>query len=762
MTAHILFGATNQATSTLALWATQPGGGAVNLGVAITQGFDPVRIGGATLFIGGSPQGLPELWSTDGTVGGTVPFALDDASGAPLAINAMRAWNGGAVIAATNPQTHVDSVWFTDGTATGARLLVSGVAASGFSVVGGTLYFAAYPDRLSGSEQALYKSDGTAAGTVPISPPGAIISPDAYAALASGGILFENGGSGPASGTLWVSNGQGGASQLTPDNLGSESDGDAAVPADMVGLGGRAVFSASAGDGGGSVLWVSDGTSAGTRQIAVPGGITLSAATGLIMLGGSVLFAGVTASGQSGLWVTDGSDAGTRELGAFAAIASLTLFGSKVAFTALDPQGHPSLYVTDGTAGGTTLIAPAGTASTGLDPQGLFAYFDEIGFTGTDQSGRSGVWLSDGTSAGTSEIATPDARTVETGTDQAGGTLIAGSGNLVILGAGAQTYAAGDGDTVRAGSGGDTVTAASGVVQLSGGAGTLLFVGGSGADTVTGGAGAETILAGAGGGLYSGGANGHNVLVASAGNTTLIGGGAQDALFGAASGLSNLVAADGGESLVGGGGATLFTGGALGGAVMFTGDGPATVDGGASGHDTIVGGAGTLQVECQQSEAVFTGSGAATVNASASGADSIIGGAGTLIANAAGSNMIVVGGAGPSAIATGTGYGLIFQGRGGMQITSGGGPLQVVAGPGEAAIAAGAGGITLEIVNGHAGGLDVIGGFKPARDHIDLFGFTTADMHTHAQNGSLTISMSDGSRVTLLGVTDPASSVALI
>ena len=76
MTAHILFGATNPTTSTLALWATDTaaagGAGAIDLGVAITQGFDPVRIGAVTLFIGGSPQDVPELWRTDGTASGTL------------------------------------------------------------------------------------------------------------------------------------------------------------------------------------------------------------------------------------------------------------------------------------------------------------------------------------------------------------------------------------------------------------------------------------------------------------------------------------------------------------------------------------------------------------------------------------------------------------------------------------------------------------------------------------------------------------------
>ena len=761
MTAHILFGATNPSTGTLSLWATAAASasGAVDLGVAIAPNFDPVRIGAITVFIGGSAQASPELWRTDGTLSGTVPIGLTDASGQALTLNALQSYGGGAVVAAQNPKTHLDSVWFVDGNAGDNRLLASGLAASNFQVVGNALYFTAASDPFNPVHQVLYRSDGTEAGTVQVSPPGAVVAPDAYAALASGSIVFENdrNASGAPASSLWVSDGTAvGTRPLAPANLGSGSGGD-----NFVSLGGVAVFGLPVGSAGGSSLWVSNGSNAGTRQI-MPGGVVLRSVSDLTLLGGAALFAGVTSTGQTGLWSTDGTDAGTRELAAFAQVGALVAFGTKVAFTAPDSRGRPSLWVTDGTAAGTTLIAPAGAASTGLAPQGLFAYFDQIGFTGTDASGQSGVWLSDGTGAGTHETAIPGAITVQTGANQPGSTAIAGSGNLVVLGGAVETYVATDGDTVRAGAGQDTVTAASGAVQVTGGAGTLRFTGGSGFNTVTGGLGAETLAGGSGGGIYSGGAAGGNVLVASGGNTTLIGGGGHDALFGAQAGSTDLVAQHGGETLVGGGGGTMFTGGAFGGAVMFTGGGPATVAAGASGGDIIVGGAGTLLVRAAHGEAVFAGSGTTTVQGSAAGADSLIGGTGSLVVNEAGANVIVVGGLGPSAIASGTGYGLIFQGVGAMQIASGGGPLQLVAGPGSATVGAGAGGITLDVVKGHGGGLDVIGGFRPLVDHLDLFGFTAADVHTHVQNASVTLSLSDGSRVTLLGVTDPGHGLVLI
>lgn len=764
MTAHILFGASNQSTS-LDLWATQAGStsgstfgstsgptsGAVDLGVAITQDFDPVRIGAITLFIGGNAQGVQQLWKTDGTVAGTIAFPLRDASGQLLTVNAMQAFGGRAVIAAENPVTHAGSVWITNGTGAGTTLLATGLTASGFQVVGDTLYFTGAPDPFNAGNEQLFSSNGTEAGTVRISPLGTTMAPDAFAALGGGTLLFENdrdANGNPAS-TLWVTNGTiSGTHQLTPDNLGTDVGAN-----DFVSLGTVALFSFAVGDAGGSALWISDGTAAGTRQIVVAKSVVLSDVGDLTLFGGKVLFAATDSDGNSGLWITDGTDAGTRLLRQYADIGSLTAFGSRLAFTALDANNHPSLWVTDGTTAGTVEILPANTASTGLDPQGLFAYFDRIGFTGTNAKGQQGLWLSDGTSTGTAAIAVPGVATMTTET-----TALAGSGNVILLDQVGSPYVAVDGDTIRAGTGNGVVIDPIGAVLVTGGPGSLLFEGGTGASTVTGGTGPLTVSGGSGGGVYTGGSAGGNLLVAGGGNTTLVGGGAHDALFGAASGQTAMVAVGAHATLVGGGGVTGLWGGASGGAVMFTGNGSSTVYGSTSGQDTIVGGSGALQVNASGGEAVFSGSNSTVVTGSRTAADSIIGGAGSLVVSGQGGNMLVVGGSGAAAITVGTGYGLVFQGSGAMSI-AGDGPLQIIEGSGSATIAAGAGGIVLDIVKGAAGGLDVVSGFRPASDQIDLFGFTKADLHTHVQNGSVTITMADGSRITLAGVSDPGQSV---
>jgi ELWxxDGT repeat protein len=763
MTAHILFGASNQTTRVLDLWATQTDtasntvSGAVDLGVAIRQGFDPVRIGAVSLFIGGNAAGLPQLWSTDGTAAGTRASQLLAVSGQALTVNAMQAFRGKAVIAAENPVDHTSSLWITDATRGGTTMLASGLTASGFQVVDGTLYFTGAQDPFNVARERLFRSDGTMAGTTAISPAGTIVAPDALVALANGRVLFENSrdSDGNLASTLWVTDGSvAGTRQLAVPNLQPDSGRNGFVSVDGLGLFGFAV-----GADGGSALWTSDGTAGGTRQIVVAGGDTVLTAVGsLTPFGGKVLFAASDAGGRSGLWISDGTDAGTRLLGLYAGIGSLTAFGGKVGFSAID-AGRPALWITDGTASGTHEVLAAGAAATGLDPQGLFPYFDRLGFTGADAGGHHGLWLSDGTDGGTGEVAVPAASTMLTDT-----TALAGSGNLVLLD-GVTPYYAVDGDTVRGGAGQDVVVDPSGAILVGGGVGPLTFVGGTGFSTVTGGAGPLTVFGGGGGGIYAGGfdaaGSGGNVLIAGGGNTTLTGGGSLDRLFGASGGNTSMAAAHGRETLVGGGGDTVFQAGVEQAAVIFTGDGAATVLGGNAGGDTIVGGAGTLRLGARGGEAVFAGSGAATVTGSSNGPDSIIGGTGALVVSGQGSNMIVVGGAGPASIDTGNGYGLIFQGGGDMSIAARG-PLQVIAGSGSASIAVGSGGILLDVVRGAAGGLDVIGGFRPQTDRIDLFGFTAPDLHSHVTDGSVTLSLSDGTRITLLGITDPGHALALI
>ncbi len=331
-----------------------------------------------------------------------------------------------------------------------------------------------------------------------------------------------------------------------------------------------------------------------------------------------------------------------------------------------------------------------------------------------------------------------------------------GGNGVVALPAGNQFHQAAVGTTVLTGGGNDTVSATVGQVTVVGSLGTLTFIGGTGASSVTGSTGSVTILGGSGGGSYGGGAGGPNILVsqgAAGANTTLVGGASGDRIFGSASGNDLLVAAVGRDSILGGGGSTTIDGGASAASVIFAGSGATTVDGGAAGADTIVGAAGPMDVVAG-GDAVFGGSGALQVSGSTSRADSVIGGAGALSVTGHGGNMLVAASTSTSSITTGSGASLILANSGATSVTGGSGSLQLLLGAGSATVTEGSGAALFDVVKGAAGGTDVINGFKTSTDRIQLFGYAAGDLQVTTSNGSSFVSLTDGTRIEVVGVTD--------
>ncbi len=183
------------------------------------------------------------------------------------------------------------------------------------------------------------------------------------------------------------------------------------------------------------------------------------------------------------------------------------------------------------------------------------------------------------------------------------------------------------------------------------------------------------------------------------------------------------------------------------------------MNGGSGGRDTIVGGSGALAVTAQDSDAIFGGGGALTVAASLQGADSIVGGSGPLNVAGRGANMLVVAGTSSSYVSTGNGASLVFAGSGNLSLTGGAGSMQVVAGSGNATIAEGSGQTVLQVVDGAAGGTDVLSGFRASTDRIELFGYTAAQQSVTTAGGSTMIALADGTRISLPGVSDLGSSL---
>ena len=456
--------------------------------------------------------------------------------------------------------------------------------------------------------------------------------------------------------------------------------------------------------------WTTNGTAAGTIELSGPTGPSISIPADFQFWGNNLLF-----SSGYGLYVTNAAG-GTTQLGG-GNPTSYIPFGNSVLIASVGLGSGSQLYVSNGTYAGTVPVDfPDGLTTITSD-------FTSIGtavlFTGTDGAGYEALFATDGTGAGSHEISRP-----------------------LVLGASNQAYDPTTGSSVITGAGDDTISA-------------------SGTTTIFGGAGSTTIFGGAGGGIYTGGAAGNNVLVsggASGANSTLTGALTGDRIFGSAAGDDLLIVGSGRESVLGGGGNTTVEGG-MAASVIFTGSGPSSVLGGVGGGDTIVGGAGTLAVTAQYGDAIFGNAGALDVTGSASGADSIIGGSGALSVSGIGGNMLVVAGGSTSQINVGTGASLIFAGSGATSVTGGPGSLQVVVGSGQGTFAAGSGAASFDVVKGAAGGTEMLIGFKPGIDTIDLFGYGGAIPAISISGGSSLVTLSDGTNLHVIGVTNIADSI---
>ena len=303
--------------------------------------------------------------------------------------------------------------------------------APGFTVLGNLALFEGYD---ANGTDSLWVTDGTSAGTSELAVAGSdagglftnVFAP--HLTVFAGKALFVGGDANDTI-SLWTTDGTGpGTRELAA--AGSDASGlffNIAEP-DFTVLGGKVLFQGEDATGNPN-LWVTDGTSGGTKELAVAGANSAGLFTlnffpsgfspGFTILGTRALFEGYDASGIDGLWVTDGTSAGTSELTVAGSFASglfpdvntpdLTVFGGKALFAGEDTSGNIGLWSTNGTGAGTSELTVAGSNATGLFFNIAAPDFTVLGnkvlFAGQDAAGNSSLWVTDGTAGGTSELA---------------------------------------------------------------------------------------------------------------------------------------------------------------------------------------------------------------------------------------------------------------------------------------------------------------------------------------------------------------------
>jgi ELWxxDGT repeat protein len=385
--------------------------------------LDLVPLGGTVYFEVTPPaSGSPRLWASDGTAAGTrlVSGRAPDLSrpggtqhpGQPPPLGAR----GARLFFAATDDSGGEQVWVSDGTPGSERQLTDLVIPSSSLpaslVAAGDHLFFLTGGPYNFQDSALWQSDGTGAGTLPV--PGALPSPvtasnPISAMTAVGGMVFYlQGEPGAAVPQLWRADGTaGGTLELTAFPASQVLSGLAASPPGSLYFAVQTAGNPPGGPPGPpAAIWKSDGTPQGTvKAFDLPAGT--ASPSGLAVIGGALYFTAVDAQGAHRIWRSDGTAAGTLQLTAFAPEAGLnpyfdpgfTALGSRVFFIGLAPQ--PTLWVTDGTPSGTNPVAapPLGP----LAPFSLTAAGNRIFMLDHD----SQLWSSDGTAPGTAQVS-PD------------------------------------------------------------------------------------------------------------------------------------------------------------------------------------------------------------------------------------------------------------------------------------------------------------------------------------------------------------------
>lgn len=313
-----------------------------------------------------------------------------------------------------NDGVHGTELYKSDGTAAGTVLVKDINPGSGdanpidLTPVGGTLYFRA-DDGVHGQE--LWKTDGTAADTVIVKDinPGSGGSAPASSGVGDmadiNGTLFISANDGVHGAELWKSNGAAAGTVMVKDvNAGSNGSG----PAWLTNVNGVAFFSADDGQHG-RELWKSDGTVKGT---ALVGDIYCSTSktdpdpssdpSSLINVNGTLFF--VATAGPTE-WVTPRflyktNGANTKRVSNDIVESDLLNVGGTLFFAAYNGTTGSGLYRSDSKDNGSTALVKGPLWDLG----GLTNVNSTIFFVADDNIHGRELWKSDGTTAGTALV----------------------------------------------------------------------------------------------------------------------------------------------------------------------------------------------------------------------------------------------------------------------------------------------------------------------------------------------------------------------
>src|SRR5579862_588785 len=356
------------------LWRTD-GTVAGTYALGLDFGSSIAQVGGKTYYIGSDASHREALFASDGVHQGVFVANLESNPSLTFSVGFVGSVGSDLLVEASNV------LWISDGTSAGTHVLSDGEAGSSLfgastpAILDGTAYFTA-TDGVNGVQ--LWETNGGAASVAPSS----IFGTGAGNVVSINGelVFTTNNGQGLAA---W----DGHSASATPLFSGSIQF----VTSEYFTIGNDLYFVSNDtfNTNLASAIYRTDGTVAGTLEVASGDFQSFALAGSRLVLGGS------GAQGL-GVYVSDGTAAGTTLALAATTFYGFVQVGAQVFFIANTDE----LWVSDGTVAGTHMLA------SGLSgPNGLTAFGNSLIFSASTDGTNREPWISDGTAAGTHVIA---------------------------------------------------------------------------------------------------------------------------------------------------------------------------------------------------------------------------------------------------------------------------------------------------------------------------------------------------------------------
>lgn len=370
------------------------------------------NVGNNTFFTANNGVVGNELWKTDGTAAGTV-LVKDIRTGTLNSDPAFLTNVGGTLFFAAYTDNAGWELWKSDGTEAGTVMVkdinpgTQGSNPYTFSSINGTLYFSAYHPS-SGWE--MWKSDGTDIGTQLIKDinPGVTNSYPVKFTEVNGTIFFtaQNGAAGANNDEeLWKTDGTAAGTVLVKD---IRSGVAASAPTGLTSFNNKLYFSADDGVNG-QEMWVSDGTDAGTVLFKeFTAGVSHGNPKNYKVIGNTMYFTARGTAGAASVWKTDGTAGGTVKVKQTSSTSGsgpepneFTLSNGSIFFTAYADGAGKELWKTDGTDAGTVVVKDIMPGTISSDVEFLTDFKGTLYFKADGNLNNDELWKSDGTEAGT-------------------------------------------------------------------------------------------------------------------------------------------------------------------------------------------------------------------------------------------------------------------------------------------------------------------------------------------------------------------------